>query len=79
MAIEYSCIVLRLADRIKCFTVSKKNVEIERRNTDLMKILLYGVIADDNFGSPSLMHGGVEQLIHMIDEEAEIVYYQFEN
>lgn len=41
-----------------------------------MKILLYGVIADDNFGSPSLMHG-VEQLIHMIDEEAEIVYYQF--
>ena len=42
-----------------------------------MKILLYGVIADDNFGSPSLMHG-VEQLIHMIDEEAEIVYYQFE-
>lgn len=41
-----------------------------------MKILLCGVIADDNFGGPSLLHG-MEKLIHDIDGKAEIVYYQF--
>lgn len=41
-----------------------------------MKVLLCGVIAGDNFGGPSLLHG-VEQLIHKIDDKAEIIYYQF--
>ncbi|MFZ5974862.1 MAG: polysaccharide pyruvyl transferase family protein [Bacillota bacterium] len=40
-----------------------------------MKILLYGVMTEDNFGGPSLIHG-VRQLIRKLDEDADIICYQ---
>lgn len=40
-----------------------------------MKILLYGIITEENFGGPSLLHGAV-QLIREIYNDAEIICYQ---
>ena len=40
-----------------------------------MKVLLYGVIPERNFGGPSLMHGARE-IIKTINRDAEIIFYQ---
>lgn len=41
----------------------------------MIKILLYGIFVDDNFGGPSLLHG-VEELIKEFNNEYELIYYQ---
>jgi polysaccharide pyruvyl transferase WcaK-like protein len=41
----------------------------------MIKILLYGVMSEKNFGGPSLMHGA-EEIIKEIHKEYEIVCYQ---
>lgn len=44
----------------------------------MTKILLCGVIPENNFGGPSLLHGARE-IINEIHEECEIVFYQSTN
>lgn len=39
-----------------------------------MKVILCGVLIEDNFGGPSLLRG-IENLIYNIDENAEIIFY----
>lgn len=41
----------------------------------MIKILLYGIVTEDNFGGPSLLHG-VREIIRGLHEEYEIVCYQ---
>lgn len=40
-----------------------------------VKVFLYGVMAEENFGGPSLMHGARE-IIHKLSPNSEIVCYQ---
>lgn len=56
-------------------TYPGKTIDIEEENV-MTKILLYGVMSENNFGGPSLMHGA-EEIIKELHENYEIVCYQF--
>jgi polysaccharide pyruvyl transferase WcaK-like protein len=55
-------------------TYPGKTIDIEEENV-MTKILLYGVMSENNFGGPSLIHGA-EEIIKELHEDYEIVCYQ---